>query len=567
MPSSSNSDFYNKNAEALSLQYDALSFEHVHQSWSRYWPTSGSKVLDLGAGSGRDSKWFEEQGCEVFAIEPSQEMRELGQKKTGLNVSWLDDSLPALSKTESLGIQFDLILVSAVWMHIAPSYRERAFRKLSNLLAPHGKLVISLRHGEFNDGRKSYDVSVVELEELSKNSALHVTQITDSDDSMKRESVWWQTVVMTLPDDGSGDLNKIRHIIVNDSKSATYKLALLRTLLRIADAHSGAVIDRSDGKVAIPLGLVALYWIRQFKRLIDKEDIQQNSNASIGLGFIKPDGWERLKDLKLGADDLSIGSLFTGEKAKAFDKTIRDSLATIKDGPVKFTYQGSIEYPHFIMERQKPKHSDSIIVDTQFLESYGKFVLDESLWDCFRLYHSWIEPLVVNQWIKEMQRFKRNKDREISLQTYHDSLVWIDKDHDTKDVRKRVEQLRKQDIDIHSVWSGNKLRNEFHVDHCLPFTYWPNNDKWNLLPTTTKENLSKSDKVPTAHRLHDSKQRVLDWWQLAWGEEPILKSRFFSEASLSLPTLPLQCTDCEEVFEAMGLQVKGVKSRLLISEW
>ena len=75
--------------------------------------------------------------------------------------------------------------------------------------------------------------------------------------------------MMTLPDDGSGDLNKVRHIIVNDNKSATYKLALLRTLLRIADAHSGAVIDRTDGKISLPMGLVALYWVRQFKRLID----------------------------------------------------------------------------------------------------------------------------------------------------------------------------------------------------------------------------------------------------------------------------------------------------------
>jgi len=87
-----------------------------------------------------------------------------------------------------------------------------------------------------------------------------------------------------------------------------------------------------------------------------------------------------------------------------------------------------------------------------------------------------------------------------------------------------------------------------------------------LLPTTSKENLSKSDKVPTAYRLQASKQRILDWWQLAWGEQD-LQFRFFSEAALSLPNIPPQCTDFEEVFEAMGLQVKGVKSRLLIGEW
>jgi len=557
-------DFYNNNAEQLCHQYDSLPFEQVHHSWKPFWPVSGDKVLDVGAGSGRDAKWFEQQGCEVFALEPSDEMRMLGASCTGVNVSWLDDSLPALSKTENLGIQFDLILVSAVWMHLAPSYRDRAFRKLSNLLAPNGKLVISLRHGDFNDERTNYGVSVEELEKLSRNSVLHLTQVTDSGDSLKRESVWWQTVVMTLPDDGSGDLKKVRHIIVNDSKSATYKLALLRTLLRIADAHSGAVMDRSDGQVAIPLGLVAFYWIKQFKRLIDKENIQQNASSTTNLGFIKADGWEKIKHLS--ADDLSIGAMFIGEEAKALDKSIRDALQTIRSGPVTYTYQGDKRNPYFKMERKTSKKKGAIVIDSQFLQSYGTFVLDESLWDCFRIYHSWIEPLVVNQWIMEMQRFKLNQKRNISLQTYHDCLVWIDEKHDTKDVRKRIAALRESNMPINSVWSGTTLTSEFHVDHCLPFAYWPNNDKWNLLPTTSKENQNKSNKVPSAHRLQNSKQRILDWWQLAWGEKD-LQFRFFSEAALSLPNIPPQCTDFEEVYEAMGLQVKGVRSRLLIAEW
>ena len=45
-------------------------------------------------------------------------------------------------------ISFDLILLSAVWMHIPPSDRARSIRKLANLLKPGGKLVISLRHGQ-----------------------------------------------------------------------------------------------------------------------------------------------------------------------------------------------------------------------------------------------------------------------------------------------------------------------------------------------------------------------------------------------------------------------------------
>ena len=568
---SSTIDFYHHNALTLSHQYNSVSFESVHHSWKPYWPLAGDKVLDVGAGSGRDARWMQQQGCEVIAIEPSNALRELGAEYTGVEVTWINDALPALSRTENLGMRFDLILVSAVWMHLPSSYRERAFRKLSNLLAPNGRLIITLRHGEFDDQRQGYPVSVEELEQLAKNSALQVRHIDESKDQLNRSEVWWQTVVMTLPDDGSGDLNKVRHIIVNDNKSATYKLALLRTLLRIADAHSGAVIDRSDGKILLPVGLVALYWVRQFKRLIDIDiegsGIQQNSNTTKGLGFVKEDGWNQLKHLS--ADDLAIGAMFLGEEAKALQKLFSHTISTIKAGPVTFIYQGAKDNKLFeiLPPAQRRKSLSSLVIDSDFLASFGYFTLDESLWECFRIYHSWIEPLVVNQWVMEMQRFETNRERNISLQTYHDCLVWIDHNHDTRDVRKRVEQLRKEHTEIVSVWSGTVLKQDYHVDHCLPFTYWPNNDKWNLLPTTTNENLKKSDKVPTAEKLHKSKQRILDWWQLAWDHSDLSKQRFFSEAALSLPNIPPQCRDFEEVFDAMGLQVRGVKSRLLINEW
>lgn len=568
---SSTIDFYHHNALTLSHQYNSVSFESVHHSWKPYWPLAGDKVLDVGAGSGRDARWMQQQGCEVIAVEPSNALRELGAEYTGVEVTWINDTLPALSRTENLGMRFDLILVSAVWMHLPSSYRERAFRKLSNLLAPNGRLIISLRHGEFDDQRQGYSVSVQELEQLAKNSALQVRHIDESKDKLNRSEVWWQTVVMILPDDGSGDLNKVRHIIVNDNKSATYKLALLRTLLRIADAHSGAVIDRSDGKILLPVGLVALYWVRQFKRLIDIDiagsGIQQNSNTTKGLGFVKEDGWNQLKHLS--ADDLAIGAMFLGEEAKALQKLFSHTISTIKAGPVTFIYQGAKDNKLFeiLPPAQRRKSLSSLVIDSDFLASFGYFTLDESLWECFRIYHSWIEPLVVNQWVMEMQRFETNRERNISLQTYHDCLVWIDHNHDTRDVRKRVEQLRKEQTEIISVWSGTVLKQDYHVDHCLPFTYWPNNDKWNLLPTTTNENLKKSDKVPTAEKLHKSKQRILDWWQLAWDHSELSKQRFFSEAALSLPNIPPQCRDFEEVFDAMGLQVRGVKSRLLINEW
>lgn len=205
MAMSSNHSFYEQNAAQLCAQYNSVQADSVHSAWRSHWPFSGDKVLDVGAGSGRDAKWMAELGCEVYAIEPSQAFRNLGSEHTGPSVVWLDDSLPALSRTTNLGIRFDVILVSAVWMHLAPSHRKRAFRKLSNLLAPNGKLIITLRHGIFGDGRVSYPVSVEELEQFAKDSALLIRGVFEETDQLMRSGVSWQTVVMTLPDDGSGD--------------------------------------------------------------------------------------------------------------------------------------------------------------------------------------------------------------------------------------------------------------------------------------------------------------------------------------------------------------------------
>ena len=75
--------------------------------------------------------------------------------------------------------------------------------------------------------------------------------------------------LVRLPDDGTGALPLFRHVILNDDKSSTYKLALLRSLSRIADGAAGYARTRGDDQVAVPLGLVALYWIRLFKPLLD----------------------------------------------------------------------------------------------------------------------------------------------------------------------------------------------------------------------------------------------------------------------------------------------------------
>lgn len=52
-------------------------------------------------------------------------------------------------------------------------------------------------------------------------------RVVGAADRQGRPGVSWSSVVLRLPDDGIGALRLLRHLILADAKSATYKLGLL----------------------------------------------------------------------------------------------------------------------------------------------------------------------------------------------------------------------------------------------------------------------------------------------------------------------------------------------------
>ena len=192
--------YYDDHAARLSTFYNAIESDAVHRSWiEKHLPEKPGFACDIGAGSGRDANWLASHGWDVVAVEPSASMRELATAKSHPNVTWLDDSLPNLNTLRALGHRFDLVLLSAVWMHVPPTSRERAFRILSELLKPSGVLVISLRHGRDeaeNACRGFLEVSASELLEYAQNPLISATSCTKETDPCRRH-VFWQTIVFS----------------------------------------------------------------------------------------------------------------------------------------------------------------------------------------------------------------------------------------------------------------------------------------------------------------------------------------------------------------------------------
>jgi hypothetical protein len=520
-------------------------------------------------------------------------------------------------------------------MHIPPSERARSIRKLANLLKPGGKLVISLRHGQTEDDyktRKMFDVCADELKQLATDVGLFTKLETPKEnDELGRGHIHWQTVVLQLPDDGTGAFPFIRHVALNDGKSATHKLALLRVLLRIADGHPGAVLRREasscGGRIILPAGLVALYWCHQYKDLIDDRKLFQTPNKNPNMGFMKPDGWHKLTHRT--ASDYRIGNLFIGEDAIALHKTLTAAVNNIKNMPCKYiTYpnqEANSGKPVFEIASKTVKAKDSIFLDLQTLEQWGEFSLPESTWKTLRYYACWIEPVLVNEWVKTMASYSGNSQYSSPEKQYHlqQALNWLEPKRTTVEVRKRFEQLKHHTPEIaQCVWSAKALNNKYDIDHSMPFSRWPNNDLWNLLPTDSVINNQKSDRLPTEIKLIESKERIQHWWLEAWlnssgatnkrtktssaytsrakaasakkleiNEQPMgytistpyfansteieqkkefnsaQQQRFFAEANIALPGLNSDNTSIDDLFEALVMQRGRLKEMQQLREW
>ncbi|MDO6682552.1 MULTISPECIES: bifunctional 2-polyprenyl-6-hydroxyphenol methylase/3-demethylubiquinol 3-O-methyltransferase UbiG [unclassified Oceanobacter] len=205
MPSPTASvDFYHRHAKRLADCYDGLTVEQVHGSWLPLVPVQpGARALDVGAGCGRDACWLAQQGWHVTAVEPAAGMREIGQQRsTALELGsdqlqWIDDSLPALKKVPDE--RYQLILLSAVWMHLSIAHRPVALRRLVQMLADTGVIVMTLRSGSGDPERPMYPVSAVEVRAIAKPLKISVEELTpraDRGDLLERPEVSWQTVIL-----------------------------------------------------------------------------------------------------------------------------------------------------------------------------------------------------------------------------------------------------------------------------------------------------------------------------------------------------------------------------------
>lgn len=189
----SGTEGYAEEAEAIVKQYESIPFADLHRRVLHLIPTVPGRVLDIGSGTGRDAAAFAAMGHRVVAVEPTAELRMTAAAlHRSPQIEWLDDSLPNLACLTRRGESFDIVMLTAVWMHLDKQQRQQAMPKITCLVRRGGIMILSLRHGPVPLGRRMFDVSAEETIQLAGAEGLSLAlKLENQAGYFRRTGVSW----------------------------------------------------------------------------------------------------------------------------------------------------------------------------------------------------------------------------------------------------------------------------------------------------------------------------------------------------------------------------------------
>ena len=156
----------------------------------------GTRILDLGCGSGRDTKAFLDAGFDVTATDGSPELCRYAQELTGIPVR--NELFQDLADVNA----YDGIWACSSILHLPKEQLADVLRRISRALHPHGIVYTSFKHGDFEgmrNGRYFTDFTEPALRNFLADAVpvLAIEQLwTTGDVRPGREDEKWLNVIL-----------------------------------------------------------------------------------------------------------------------------------------------------------------------------------------------------------------------------------------------------------------------------------------------------------------------------------------------------------------------------------
>jgi SAM-dependent methyltransferase len=515
-------DFYERNAAELAVRYESVG-SPVSALFSVAF-SAGARVLDVGAGSGRDLAALLAAGYDAYGVEPSASLRaEARQAHPEIAGRLVGGSLPAIG--EPLGGQFNGFLCCAVLMHLQDADLFDAVLALRGLLKPHGRLLLSLPAARDDvgpnerdpNGRlfKRYDPDEIQL--LLERIGFQQIGRWETADALQRAGTRWVTQLFELRSGGPARaIDQIEGILNRDRKEATYKLALFRALAEIATQEPRAARWLGAGEVAIPIERIAERWLGYYWPIVASGRFVPQSQAE-GAGSTRQLSFRATLAALVGAfagqgehGGLAAwhSAVTAGELPAQINELYRAALraiaAAIRSGPVTYS-GGALETgPVFGYDR-----------------ATRSVVMSAAIWREISLLGHWIVDAVIVRWAALTERFAVRQGIHSG-----DVLPLLLARPDPQRATALARQIFVAAGVERCVWTGRDLRRSaFAVDHVIPFALWGNNDLWNLQPAHPTVNGQKSDKLPKGEVLLASRAELVGNWQRLREAAPVAFDR------------------------------------------
>ena len=135
-------DYYDLNAKSFTEGTISVEFEDMQKRFLSKLPEQ-ARILDFGCGSGRDAKYFLEQGFRVEAIDGSKELCKIASGYTGITVKHM------LFQELSDKDRYDGIWACSSILHLPIGELESVMWKMTGALKENGVIYTSFKYGTF----------------------------------------------------------------------------------------------------------------------------------------------------------------------------------------------------------------------------------------------------------------------------------------------------------------------------------------------------------------------------------------------------------------------------------